>query len=264
MPEFIKSPNYFKGRLFKKISFIVVHSMAGNIEPSIALFKKPERNSAHYLIGHDGRVVQMVDEANTAYHAGNWRVNLSSIGIEHQGGEFPDGHNEHLQDPGYEASALLIADIHRGRGWGEPSSATVRPHNAFVATKCPSGLDVSKLIQMAQDAYNGRVVIDVPRILINVPIETPEAPQPVAAYEPFNTNLEPSQVYRAEVKRVQQFLVDKKFMAVPGLNEWGFYGKKTQRAIDSFQKRNGIKASASYFGWWYPQTRNKANQQLTK
>lgn len=44
--------------------------------------------SAHYLIHEDGRVVQLVEEANRAWHAGegSWRgrkdVNSSSIGIE--------------------------------------------------------------------------------------------------------------------------------------------------------------------------------------
>ncbi len=56
--------------------------------------------SAHYLIGRDGKVIQLVDEVRRAWHAGvsYWRgerdMNAASIGIEldHEGGssDFPD------------------------------------------------------------------------------------------------------------------------------------------------------------------------------
>src|SRR5690606_22874603 len=129
---------------------------AGTIDGTVAWFQNPRSEvSSHYLIGHSGRVVQMVDEGNTAWHAGVFLKfnNQDSIGIEHEGGTFPDGRNEHLGEEGYLASARLIADIPKRYGWGEPSSRTVKTHGDLQATSCPSGLDVLRLIQLAQDEY---------------------------------------------------------------------------------------------------------------
>ena len=62
------NPNGMKGRLG-----IVLHSMAGTQNGSIAWFKNPQAQaSAHYCIGADGEIVQVVDEAkkDRAWHAG--------------------------------------------------------------------------------------------------------------------------------------------------------------------------------------------------
>lgn len=62
-----------------------------NIEGTISWFKNPESGvSAHYVIGRDGREVQMVDDNDKAWHAGvskmpltgETNVNDFSIGIE--------------------------------------------------------------------------------------------------------------------------------------------------------------------------------------
>lgn len=161
MTEFIESPNRTNGRYFQKVTRIVVHSMAGTMQGSIATFKdSASKVSAHILVGHDGRLVQMVKLADAAWHAGSKPLlfgmsldNLTTIGIEHEGGTFPDGHTDMLGEAGYAASASLIADLHRTYGWGTPSERTVVPHRALKATACPSGLDVAKLIAMAQQAY---------------------------------------------------------------------------------------------------------------
>ncbi len=268
--EFIKSPNYTKGRLFRKPVRIVVHSMAGNMQPSINDFLKPAREaSSHYLIGHDGREVQMVIEDDTAWHCGAFLHpfnNIDTIGIETEGGKFPDGHVDMFGVAGRMVLAARIAKIHHDRAWGEPSSNTVQPHNEQPGcrTSCPTGLNMAQVIQDAQDAYNGRPAAGGAQVdTIQAPQEPVPQPQPQRSFEPFNTDLQPKQAYREEAHRVQQFLVAKGFMATPASNEWGYYGKKTQVAVDKFQKANGIKAGASFYGWWYPQTRTAANKQLT-
>lgn len=252
--EFIKSPNYTKGRFTRSIKYVVVHSMAGNMEPSIAAFKRPSREaSAHYLIDHDGREVQMVEEGNTAWHAGKFWANLDSIGIETAGGRFPDGHVEPFGLEGKKTLARRLAAIHKAYKWGEPSSKTVVPHRSISATACPTGVDMAEVIQMAQDAYNGR--LDVVSEPTPTPVVLPVIPQP----ERFTVNLEPSQTYRKEVHDVHNFLVAKGYITLsPG--EYGYYGKKTQKAIDRFQKDNGIQASPKYFGLWYEKTRAAANK----
>lgn len=93
---------------------------------------------------------------------------------------------------------------------------------------------------------------------VNVPVEAPALPQ---LFAPFTVDLAPSQVKRDEVKRMQRFLEAKGFLAIADA-EMGYYGKKTQAAVDKFQKANGI-TRATQYGWWYPATRAKANSQLT-
>ena len=256
--EFIKSPNYSKGRLFQKIRLVIVHSMAGNMDPSIRLFQTPDKTSAHYLIDHNGREVQMVDEINTAWHAGNGIVNLRSIGIETAGGRF----NDNVTLFGYEGQKVLakrIAAIHHKYQLGEPSVDTVKGHREVRNTACPTGVDMGRVIQMAQDAYNGRLeVVSEPTLnnLITATLVT-FVPPPKTDY--FTVNLEPSAVKRQEVVKVHQFLVKLGYLSLRP-SEYGYYGKKTQAAVDRFQKANGIFATKNFYGYWFQRTRAIANK----
>lgn len=70
--------------------FLVVHYTAGNtVDSAVSWFKKVEaKASAHFVIGGDGHVVQMVELNKVAWHAGQsaWGnikgLNRYSIGIE--------------------------------------------------------------------------------------------------------------------------------------------------------------------------------------
>ena len=100
---------------------IVIHITAGgpNINGTISWFQngsrinartgKPIRSSSHYVVGRDGEVVQMVRNADTAWHAS--AVNPRSIGIEHNANKPSRGNKRDLPptDPQYEASARLVA-----------------------------------------------------------------------------------------------------------------------------------------------------------
>jgi N-acetyl-anhydromuramyl-L-alanine amidase AmpD len=74
-----------------RVDRIIIHTMQGTLAGSIAWFQTPGRSvptAAHYLIGNDGDIVQMVPDANKALHAGsktepNW--NDRSLAIEHAG-----------------------------------------------------------------------------------------------------------------------------------------------------------------------------------
>lgn len=87
--EYIESPN-FNSRFNTKIDTIVIHYTDTNrINSIISWFKdKISKVSAHYVIGRDGRIVQMVKDENNAWHAGasyfkgRYNVNKFSIGIE--------------------------------------------------------------------------------------------------------------------------------------------------------------------------------------
>jgi hypothetical protein len=81
----IESTGHKSGRSGTAIDHIVIHyTTSRNIEGSIAHFKSgTPRVSAHYIVGQDGRLVQMVPDQDCAWHAGTSSMNLRSIGIEH-------------------------------------------------------------------------------------------------------------------------------------------------------------------------------------
>ena len=66
------------------INTIVIHatdggSLVGNVW---WLSGGHSHASAHYVVARDGSIVQLVHLSDIAWHAGNWRVNCHSIGIE--------------------------------------------------------------------------------------------------------------------------------------------------------------------------------------
>ncbi|MFD5325072.1 N-acetylmuramoyl-L-alanine amidase [Streptomyces sp. NPDC127092] len=66
---------------------IVIHDTEGGYDGSLATLTNPDvKASAHYLVrASDGLVTQMVENRNLAWHAGNWTLNMHSIGVEHEG-----------------------------------------------------------------------------------------------------------------------------------------------------------------------------------
>jgi N-acetyl-anhydromuramyl-L-alanine amidase AmpD len=68
--EFIETKNFYSRSGYKP-EIIVLHIMQGTMNGTISWFKNPKSySSAHYLVGKDGRVVQMVKDADGAWHAG--------------------------------------------------------------------------------------------------------------------------------------------------------------------------------------------------
>ena len=80
------SPNFDQ----RRPNFVILHQTTNDtVDRAMATLTDPERRvSAHYLIGRDGAVMQLVDEASRAWHAGeSWwggstDLNSASIGIE--------------------------------------------------------------------------------------------------------------------------------------------------------------------------------------
>ncbi|MFF3193409.1 N-acetylmuramoyl-L-alanine amidase [Streptomyces misionensis] len=68
------------------VDTIVIHDTESTAASAISSFQEPSTYaSAHYVIGADGSVTQMVPTKDIAWHAGNKYVNDHSIGIEHEG-----------------------------------------------------------------------------------------------------------------------------------------------------------------------------------
>jgi N-acetylmuramoyl-L-alanine amidase len=90
--QFRQAARYSEGRK-AAIDMVVIHfTAAGTLSGTVEWFEKwKSKASAHYVIGRDGSVVQMVREGDTAWHAGesSWMgksirnsCNAFSVGIE--------------------------------------------------------------------------------------------------------------------------------------------------------------------------------------
>ncbi|CAM5515169.1 N-acetylmuramoyl-L-alanine amidase [Streptomyces griseorubiginosus] len=92
-----------------RIDMVVVHVTQGSFASAVKVFQDPGHGAAaHYIVGKDGRITQMIRELDVAYHAGNRSYNERSVGIEHEG--FVD-RPEDFTDAMYAASARLTAGI---------------------------------------------------------------------------------------------------------------------------------------------------------
>ena len=80
--QFIQSPNY-SSRNGERIRRVIMHyTTSRNVNGTIKHFLNPaSRVSAHYVIGRDGSIFQMVRDSDKAWHAK--AANADSIGIEH-------------------------------------------------------------------------------------------------------------------------------------------------------------------------------------
>ncbi|MGW0948832.1 N-acetylmuramoyl-L-alanine amidase [Streptomyces sp. NPDC002623] len=93
------------------IDMVVVHVTQGDLASAVKAFEDPgHQAAAHYIVGKDGHVTQMIRELDVAYHAGNRAYNERSVGIEHEG--FVDRPQD-FTDAMYAASAVLTAAICR-------------------------------------------------------------------------------------------------------------------------------------------------------
>jgi N-acetyl-anhydromuramyl-L-alanine amidase AmpD len=103
-------------RTARTIDRIVVHDTEGRFIGSIRALQNARREaSAHFVVSRRGQVVQLVPVTDVAWHAGNGRWNLHSIGIEHEG--WADRRGSYTKAE-YQASAKLVAYLaHR---WGIP------------------------------------------------------------------------------------------------------------------------------------------------
>lgn len=91
------------------IDRVVVHVTQGSLASAVRVFQDPShRAAAHYLVGKDGSVTQMIRELDVAYHAGDRAYNERSVGIEHEG--FVDRPADFTAAM-YAASARLTASV---------------------------------------------------------------------------------------------------------------------------------------------------------
>lgn len=112
------SPNFTAGRKGNKIIAIVDHITAGLMPGCLSWMCNPvAKASAHYLVTRQGKIYQLVKDADTAWHAGavnrpNWALysggnpNHCTLGIEHEGYREQSG-DGNLTEMQYQASLWL-------------------------------------------------------------------------------------------------------------------------------------------------------------
>ncbi len=91
-----------------KIDRIVLHDTEESYADTVAGFTNPATyTSANYVIrSSDGHVTQMVPTADVAWQAGNWYLNMHSVGIEQEG--FAVAGASWYTEPLYRSSARLV------------------------------------------------------------------------------------------------------------------------------------------------------------
>ncbi|RLP08919.1 N-acetylmuramoyl-L-alanine amidase [Propionibacterium australiense] len=151
--------HYSPGREGRKINKVVLHHNAGRltIDQCYNTWQTREA-SAHYQVEHGGRIGQLVNDSDTAWHAGDWETNLTSIGIEHANERTaPDWT---ISDATLDAGAHLVAAICRYYGLGRPQwQKNVFGHRDFSSTSCPGALydrQIGEYMRRAQAYYDGQ------------------------------------------------------------------------------------------------------------
>lgn len=136
-PVWIGSPNFTQGREGNTVQKIIIHWMDGTLADADTTFQDTSRaTSAHFGI-EDTSLHQYVAEVDTAWHAGDFNVNLQSIGIEHSAAPGRDA-----TDQTYDLSIRLCAYLCRRYGL---STNAIEPHNSIIATDCPGTIDISRI-----------------------------------------------------------------------------------------------------------------------
>lgn len=145
--------HFTPGRQGNSVNKIIVHHAATTDFDGIArTFNGNREASAHYAVGRNNNVDAMVDEANTAWHCGNWAANLTSVGIENVNSS--GAPNWDVAPETFDTLVELVRDIAKRHGL-LPLRVGVNlfGHRDFMATACPGQL-YNRLQELA-DRVNG-------------------------------------------------------------------------------------------------------------
>lgn len=135
------SRHFSPGRDGHEIDKVVIHHNAGclSVDDIYNVWQSREA-SAHYQVTEDGTVGQLVHDWDTAWHAGSWEANSTSIGVEHANCGGP-GEGWPISEATVIAGARLVAALCWGYNLGRPAwCVNVFPHQYFSSTACPGQL----------------------------------------------------------------------------------------------------------------------------
>ena len=137
----LMTKHYTAGRGGQRINKIVIHHNGGSLTmDQIWQVWQTRQASAHYQVDTAGRIGQLVNDQDTAWHAGDWDTNTTSIGIEHS--QIPGtGATGPVSSKTLEEGAHLVAALCKAYGLGRPQWwRNVFPHSHFSHTQCPGHL----------------------------------------------------------------------------------------------------------------------------
>lgn len=148
--------HYTPGRDGRKITGIVLHHNAAKLTVQGCYDTWQTREaSAHYQVEETGLIGQLVWDSDTAWHAGDWEANLTTIGIEHANN---DTTNWTISDATLDNGAHLVAALCKFYGLGHPTwMVNVFPHSHFSPTACPgqiAGTQNAAYMARAQAYYD--------------------------------------------------------------------------------------------------------------
>ncbi|MFD6447135.1 N-acetylmuramoyl-L-alanine amidase [Promicromonospora sp. NPDC060204] len=88
------------------IDYILIHDTETAYQPSVNLVQDPTYLAWNYTLrSEDGHVANHLDPADVGWHAGNWFMNMHSIGLEHEGWA---GTGTWFTEAMYQSSAALV------------------------------------------------------------------------------------------------------------------------------------------------------------
>ncbi|MDU1353073.1 MAG: N-acetylmuramoyl-L-alanine amidase [Actinomyces sp.] len=229
--DLIMNTHYTPGRNGRRIDKVVIHHNAGNLTIKGCYDVWQTRPaSAHYQVQTDGRIGQLVWDRDTAWHAGNFAANTTSIGIEHADmTSDPWTVSEACLDNGAHLVAAICKFYKLGRPtWGK----NVFGHKNFSATECPASLAGSQ-----HKAYMARAQYWYDHMTGSAPAQSKPSPaKPKPAPKPSNIDAMADAVirgnygngeerkrrlgsnYAAVQKRVNEKLAGKKPSPKPAVN----------------------------------------------
>lgn len=137
--DLIMNKHYTARRSGRRIGKVIIHHNAGNLSIRGCWDVWQSRPaSAHYQVQSDGKIGQLVWDRDTAWHAGNWNANTTSIGIEHAD---ISSKPWKVSDACLDNGAHLVAAICRYYKLGRPAwGKNVFGHKNFSSTECPASL----------------------------------------------------------------------------------------------------------------------------
>lgn len=135
----LMNKHFTKGRQGRSINKIILHHNDGNLSIQGCWNVWQTRPaSAHYQVETSGRIGQLVWDRDTAWHAGNWVANTTSIGIEHADAST---HPYRISDACLENGAHLVAALCHYYKLGRPAwGKNIFGHRDFSATECPASI----------------------------------------------------------------------------------------------------------------------------
>ncbi|ARO11729.1 hypothetical protein BMR99_03585 [Propionibacterium freudenreichii] len=238
--------HFTPGREGRTIDKIVIHHNGGNLSiDQIWNVWQDREASAHYQVESSGRIGQLVNDWDTAWHAGDWDANLTSIGIEHADDSTDPWH---VSDAAIDSGAHLVAALCRAYNLGRPEwMHNVFPHSHFSATSCPASLAENQradYMSRAQAYYDGTSVAAAPAAPsapAGIHVDLPSWTLPIGHYYGLVTGPNDSHggFYESErpaVRAIQLWLIRHGYAgAVPDSWADGIYEQPTADAVTAFQ-----------------------------